>query len=92
MSARIVLVLSAEERTALEKMAHAPQPYRRRRARALLQIGDGKSAYWVAAHGLEQRVRPDTVYDWLHRYEQERSPQGLRIRCGRGRKPAYFPA
>ena len=68
----------------------AEKAYLRERAAALLKIAAGTSAHAVAQHGLLRQRQPDTVYDWLNRYEAEGS-NGLYIRSGRGRKPAYEP-
>lgn len=64
--------------------------YMRERAAALLKIAGGESGRQVALHGLLKRRSPDTVYAWFHRYCEE-GIEGLEIREGRGRKPAYFP-
>lgn len=85
------LPLTADERTALEQLRdHAPQPYLRERAAALLKVADGSPAAVVAAQGLLRRRQPMTLYHWLDRYEQE-GLAGLQIRPGRGRKPAFSP-
>jgi len=44
----------------------------------------------VALHGLLKPRDPDSVRDWVHRYNAE-GIDGLSIKPGRGRKPAYFP-
>ena len=67
-----------------------PKPYMREKAAALLKIADGMSPHAVAQRGLLKPRDPDSVYDWLRRY-QEGGVAALRIRRGRGRKPAYFP-
>lgn len=66
------LLLSPAQRTELEDTrAHDRRPYLRERAAALLKIADGQSAYAVARHGLLRPRTPETVYDWLNRYERE---------------------
>jgi transposase len=83
--------LTPDERadlTALRDAAAAP--YLRERAAALLKIADGALAAHVARSGLLRPRQPDTVYDWLRRYRAE-GVDGLRIRPGRGRKPAFSP-
>ena len=55
------------------------------------EIADGLVAVEVARQGLLKPRDPDTVYSWLHRYEAE-GLDGLRIRDGRGRKPAFSPS
>jgi transposase len=85
------LPLTPAERTALEQLRDpAPQPYLRERAAALLKVADGTPAAVVAAHGLLRRRQPMTLYDWLDRYA-EAGLAGLKIRPGRGRKPAFSP-
>lgn len=69
---------------------NADKAYLRERAAAMLKIADGMSPHAVAQHGLLKRRKPDTVYEWLNRYEAE-GIEGLYIRDGRGRKPAYEP-
>jgi transposase len=86
------LELKAEQRAELEDMRdHARLAYLRERAAALLKIADGMPPLEVAAHGLLRRRDSDTIYTWLGRYRQEGS-SGLRIRKGRGRKPAFSPS
>jgi hypothetical protein len=85
------LHLTPAERTALEQLRdHAPQPYLRERAAALLKVADGTPASVVAEHGLLRRRQPMTLYEWLDRYA-EAGLAGLKIRPGRGRKPAFSP-
>jgi winged helix-turn helix protein len=86
------LVLSETERQVLVKQRdHAPEPYLRERAAALLKIADGLPAARVAKAGLLRPRRPETVYAWLERY-QAAGWAGLRVQPGRGRKPAFSPA
>ena len=68
----------------------AEKPYLRERAAALLKIAAGQSPHAVAQAGLLRPRQPDTVYEWLNRYEAT-GVDGLTIRDGRGRKPAYEP-
>jgi hypothetical protein len=83
--------LSDEERQELiELRDHAPQPYLRERAAALLKIEAGRTAAWVARYGLLRVRKPDTVYAWMDRFLLE-GVAGLRILPGRGRKPAFSP-
>jgi len=85
------LSLTASEQRALEVLrATSPQPYLRERAAALLQIAHGATPHHVARAGLLQPRDPDTVYAWLDRYLAE-GITGLRMRPGRGRKPAFSP-
>ena len=54
-------------------------------------IADGMPPLEVANHGLFRRRDSDTIYRWLARYRLE-GVDGLGIRSGRGRKPAFFPS
>jgi len=86
------LVLNPTERQALVQMRdHARQPYLRERAAALLKIADGMPAALVARQGLLRPRRPDTVYEWLDRYQATGSA-GMKVHLGRGRKPAFSPS
>lgn len=87
---RTLEVNAQEQESLLELRDHASKPYVRERASALLQVADGKPAAEVARQGLLRERQPDTVYGWLDRYEAE-GAEGLFIRSGRGRKPAYAP-
>ena len=66
------------------------KPYLREKASALLKIAGEHSPHAVALHGLLKRRKPETVYEWLDRYESE-GIKGLFVRKGRGRKPAFSP-
>jgi transposase len=91
MAKPIRLELSTEQRKELEKVRdQAPEPYLRERAAAMLKIADGQSGREVALHGCLKRRWPDTIYEWVRRYKEE-GIEGLRIRAGRGRKPAFSP-
>jgi transposase len=83
--------LTPAEREALETMRDTDsKAYLRERAAAILKIADGMSGLEVSQAGLLKPRDPDTIYRWVHRYQQE-GITGLTIRSGRGRKPAYFP-
>ena len=87
----LTLDLSSEERQRLEEARdHHDKPYMRERAAALLKIADGWSGREVALCGLLKQRKPDTVYDWFHRYRED-GFDGLFISEGRGRKPAFSP-
>ena len=87
----IRLDLTAEQRKELERIRDRhPKAYMRERAAALLKIADGRSGREVALHGLLKRRHPDTIYGWVRRYKKE-GVKGLRVRAGRGRKPAFSP-
>lgn len=85
------LVLSDAERDELhEFVRHHPKPYVRERASALLKLADGQLYWFVARYGLLRHHAPDTLHDWVVRYKAE-GIQGLLVRPGAGRKPAFSP-
>ena len=89
---RMEITLTQTERRELEKVRdHHELPYMRERAAAILKVVDGHSGRQVALQGLFKPRQPDTVYDWIHRWQQE-GIHGLVIRKGRGRKPAFSPS
>ena len=91
MPKRISIHLTSEQQKQLElTRSKDKRPYMRERAAAILKIADGLCPCQVALHGLLQPRKPDTIYDWLHRYEAE-GIKGLPVKPGRGRKPAYYP-
>jgi transposase len=69
---------------------HAKEPYLRERCAAMLKVAEGAKASHVAHFLLLKPHKPDTIYDWLDRYEQQ-GIEGLKIQEGRGRKPAFSP-
>jgi hypothetical protein len=80
----------AERQTLQECRDHHPLPYMRMRAAAILKVSDGLAVRQVAAHGLLKPVTQEAVSSWLHRY-QAQGIAGLRVKPGRGRKPAFSP-
>jgi hypothetical protein len=92
MAKPILIHLTDTQRAELVDLRdHAKKPYLRERAAALLKISTGCSGRETAHHGLLRHRRQDTVYVWVHRYLSE-GMEGLCIRPGRGRKPAFFPS
>ena len=84
--------LTTAERAALTRLRDtAPQAYLRERAAALLKVADGMPAARVARTGLLRPRKPDTLYDWIDRFI-DAGIDGLRVRKGRGRKPAFSPS
>lgn len=83
--------LSEQEKAKLKDVRDKHEKaYMRERAAAILKISKGQSGHAVAGAGLYKKRKPDTVYDWLDRYEAE-GVEGLQIKPGRGRKPAFSP-
>lgn len=88
----LTIELTSEQRRELEYVRdHHEKAYVRERAAAILKISSGKSGREVALDGLLKRRDPDSVYGWFHRFEAE-GLNGLLIRPGRGRKPAFSPS
>jgi len=85
------VVLDEAQRVQFEGVRdHATRPYLRERAAGILKVAAGQSAAAVARSGLLRAHNPDTVRDWLNRY-RDGAIAGLRIRGGRGRRPAFSP-
>jgi hypothetical protein len=83
--------LTQVQRQELEDMRdHHALPYLRERAAAILKIADGDSGRETARHGLLRPRWQDTIYEWFKRYRKQ-GIEGLKIKPGRGRKPAFFP-
>ncbi len=84
--------LSDQQRSELVGLRDkAPKPYVRERAAAVLKVADGMALTAVAQFGLLRPRDYDTLSEWLDRFEAQGS-QGLYIRPGRGRKPAFSPS
>jgi hypothetical protein len=66
-------------------------PYLRERAAAILKIAQGNSGLQTARNLLNRPHWPDTIYEWVKRYQAE-GVEGLKIHKGRGRKPAFSPS
>ncbi|HEY1390525.1 MAG TPA: helix-turn-helix domain-containing protein [Ktedonobacterales bacterium] len=86
------LTLSAAQRQdLLDLRSHAPLAYVRERAAVIVAVGDGASLRAAGRTAGLTRHTAECVSGWIHRYLAE-GRSGLRIRKGRGRKPASFPA
>ncbi len=91
MGRRRKFVLTDRQRRALAwARDRHPKPHLREKAAALLKVADGWDLQDVAAFGLLKPRSRNTVAAWLNRY-QRRGLAGLKVRPGRGRKPAFFP-
>lgn len=91
MPKRYYIELSEEEREQLERWTrNPPRPYLRYRARAILRVAAGEPICKVAP-SLRIRVHRNTVSEWVRRFLAE-GIEGLKIRPGRGRKPAFSPS
>lgn len=66
------LKLKTEQKQELSQLRDQTEhEYIRERCAALLKIAGGRSAHWVALHGLLKPRDPDTIYNWLDIYEAE---------------------
>lgn len=84
--------LSESQRRELENIRdHHELPYLRERAAAILKIAAGHSGLQTARNLLNRVHWQDTIYEWVKRYQAE-GVEGLKIRSGRGRKPAFSPS
>ncbi len=92
MPGKLKIVLTEDQKVELQKVRdrHA-LPYLRERAAAILKIAEGISGREVALHRLNRPHWQDTVYEWVKRY-QAKGLEGLKIKAGRGRKPAFSPS
>lgn len=91
MPAPLVLTLRPAQTTELQDLRdHDPTPHVREKAAAILNVATGQSLRAVARAGVLQPRRRETIAAWVRRYLAE-GPAGLRVRPGRGRKPAFFP-
>lgn len=87
----LTLTLSAPQKQQLTSYRDRhPKPYVRERAAALLHVADGCQVQEVAQQKLFKVRDPETVAAWLHQYETD-GLDGLLIKAGRGRKPAFSP-
>lgn len=88
----LTLSLSAPQKQQLTSYRDRhPKPYVRERAAALLHVAEGCQVQEVAATKLFKAREPETVAVWLHQYEKD-GLDGLLIKAGRGRKPAFSPS
>jgi hypothetical protein len=90
MAQRRKLKLSPEQKKELSELRdQTKQEYVRERCAALLKIGEGQSAHWVALHGLLKPRDPDTVYNWVDIYEAE-GVAGLQAHQQGGNRRGYL--
>ncbi len=88
----LVTLTEAQSRDLRWACEHHALPYLRERAAAILKIAtEHLSGREVAHHRLLKPHAPDTIYDWVKRFQAE-GLTGLRVRPGRGRKPAFSPS
>jgi hypothetical protein len=84
--------LSADQRASLlNARDHHPKPYIREQAAAILRVADGHSARQVARDGILKPRCRETIVLWVSRFLSH-GIDGLLVRPGRGRKPAFCPS
>jgi len=89
MARRFQLTLSPAQHAELAALRdHAPQAYIRERAAAIVKVAAGATIQAVAHSALLRPRQPETVREWIERYLTG-GADGLRVRKGRGRKPAF---
>src|SRR5437870_10865956 len=66
---RTLRLTDAQRAELVHTRDHDRRPYLRTCAAALLKVADGASPHAVALHGLLKPRHPDTLYDWLNRYQ-----------------------
>ena len=89
-SQRQIELTKEERETLIHIRDNDPKPYMRERCSAIIKVADGKPAGVVAESGLLKKRSSNAVRAWLDRYE-ESGIEGLKIKPGRGRKPAFSP-
>ncbi len=92
MARRTQIDLTPAQRAELKRAERRhPKPYMRERATGILKVAEGQSVRQVALQGLPRPRCPETVAEWIRRY-QDQGLAGLLVQSGRGRKPAFFPS
>lgn len=90
MPKRYTIELTEQEKQKLESwLKNPPRPYLRERARAILQVAQGKTIE-ATAQALRVRVHRNAVSEWVKRFLVGRL-EGLKIQVGRGRKAIFSP-
>ena len=87
---RQVSLQPAQEHELTWARKHHAKAYVRERAAAILKVAAGTSMRQVAANGLLQVRTEEAVSEWIDRYLAD-GLNGLLVRTGRGRKPAFSP-
>jgi len=86
----ITICLMPEQEEQLKQIRDTHKDaYMRERAAAIIKVAQGISPRQVALNGLLKTRKPDTVRDWVRRFQSE-GIAGLPVRPGQGRKPAYW--
>lgn len=92
MPKRLIPILSDDDRLRLTKLRdYSDKPYLRERASAMLKLADGQTASQIASEGLLKKRFRRTISHWFNRFQSD-GIEGLKIKSGRGRKPAFSPS
>lgn len=90
MPKRYTIELTKQEKQKLESwIKNPPRAYLRERARAILQVSEGKTIE-ATARTLRVRVHRNAVSEWVKCFLVDRLA-GLQMRMGRGRKAIFSP-
>lgn len=91
MPKRLIPILTDDQFQELTEISkNSPKPYLRERASAILKLAKGQTASAIAADGLLRQRCYETVCEWFHRFQTD-GIQGLVMKGGTGRKPAFSP-
>lgn len=91
MPKRLIPILSNDDYQLLTDLRdYSPKPYLRERASAILKLAAGQTASQIGSTGLLRQRSYETVSDWFHRFQKD-GVEGLKIKPGTGRKPAFSP-
>ncbi len=92
MPKRLIPILTDDEFQQLSEFCHhSPKPYLRERAGAILKLAQSQTACQIAAAGLLRTRARQTVAIWFNRFQAD-GVEGLKIKAGTGRKPAFSPS
>jgi hypothetical protein len=85
-----LVLTSAQRKFLLRVRDYHSRPYVRERASAILKLADGTPVMVLATSGLLRPRARQTIHRWVSRFLEE-GEEGLLVKAGRGRKPAFFP-
>jgi transposase len=85
-----LVLTSAQRKSLLRLRDHNDRPYVRERASAILKLADGMPVMVLSRSGLLRPRARQTIHRWVSRFLEE-GEEGLLVKAGRGRKPAFFP-
>jgi hypothetical protein len=85
-----LVLTSAQRKFLLRVRDYHSLPYVRERASAILKLADGMPVMVLSTSGLLRPRARQTIHRWVSRFLEE-GEEGLLVKAGRGRKPAFFP-